>query len=293
MTEPQMSKLNEVILASQPLNYRKVIAFNFDKVTNQQFWNEAILDFYDFVMEYRIHESFIGLRVNLNEDDDFMLKLCVREIDIEEIDIFYQICCTHAKVVSFYYECNEEVFHYAGLKEISILINGIKMFITPNSFTQANHTMGNILYSKINEIVIPNNKLIVYGRNSFHIASQLNSKFKEIICINPCPISYADGLKSLKLHNFQWSTVKSKDLLVNFINGSADDTTVIMSQRRNGYCLFDNIDTLKLKNKQFLYITCNEKSFKRDVKDNFNITKNIMIELFPGTEYNEHIIELA
>jgi len=283
----------EVILALQPLNYRKVVAFNFDKVTNQEFWNEAILDFYDFVMQYRIHESFIGIRVNLNETNDFMLKLSVRLIDIEEIDLFYQICCTHAKVVSFYYECNEVVYHYAGLKEISILINGFKMFLTPNSFTQANHEMGNILYSKINDIIKPNKKLIVYGRNSFHIASQLNSKFKEVICINPCPISYADGLKCLKFHNFQWSTVKTKDLLVNFINGSSDDTTVIMSPGRNGYCLFDKIDPLKLKNKQFLYITCNEKSFQRDIKNNFNIKKNIMIELFPGTEYNEHIIELV
>lgn len=272
MTEPHISKVNEVILASQPLNYRKVVAFNFDKVTNQEFWNEAILDFYDFItvskethtpsaMQYVIHESFIGIRVNLNEEDDFMLKLSVREIDIEEIDIFYQICCTHAKVVSFYYECNEVIYHYAGLKEISILINGFKMFLTPNSFTQANHIMGNILYEKINEIVKPNKKLIVYGRNSFHIASQLNTKFKEVICINPCPISYADGLKCLKFHNFQWSTVRTKDLLVNFINGSSDDTTVIMSPGRNGYCLFDKIDPLKLKNKQFLYITCNEKVF--------------------------------
>ena len=166
MNQSQISKINEVILASQPLNYRKVVAFNFDKVTNQQYWNEAILDFYDFVMEYRIHESFIGLRVNLNEADDFMLKLSVREIDIEEIDIFYEICCTHAKVVSFYYECNEEVYHYAGLKDISILINGFKMFLTPNSFTQANHVMGNILYSKINEIVVPNKKLISLSKYS-------------------------------------------------------------------------------------------------------------------------------
>jgi hypothetical protein len=73
MTEPQISKLTEVILALQPLNYRKVVAFNFDKVTNQHLWDEAILNFYDAINKYRIHESFIGLRVNLNDDDLFMI----------------------------------------------------------------------------------------------------------------------------------------------------------------------------------------------------------------------------
>ena len=51
-----------------------------------------------------------------------------------------------------------------------------------------------------------------------------------------------------------------------------------------------NLD--QLKKKQVLYITCNEESLKNDIKDNFIIKNNIMIELFPGTQFNEHIIEL-
>jgi tRNA/tmRNA/rRNA uracil-C5-methylase (TrmA/RlmC/RlmD family) len=66
-----------------------------------------------------------------------------------------------------------------------------------------------------------------------------------------------------------------------------------MSPGRSGYCYFDKIDLSKMKNKQIFYITCNEETMKKDIKDNFIIKNNIMIELFPGTIYNEHIINLS
>jgi tRNA/tmRNA/rRNA uracil-C5-methylase (TrmA/RlmC/RlmD family) len=93
-------------------------------------------------------------------------------------------------------------------------------------------------------------------------------------------------------NNYQWDTIYSKEALVDHINGCDLNTTIIMSPGRNGYAFFDKINFDKLKNKQVLYITCNEETMCRDIKNNFNIKTNIMIELFPGTQYNEHIIEL-
>jgi len=286
--------LTSVALAPNLTNYRTYVSFNFDKVNNLHLWDERILRFYYKLIKYPIHESFMGMRVNVNEVDQFMIKLHVREINIDEINILYNLIRKDILLTSFYYEHSEKIYHHEGRPDIGVLINGINMFISPNSFTQSNHEMGNILYQTLADIVLPNNRLIVYGRNSFHIASQLDKKFKEIICINPCPISYRDGLKSLGFHKFTWSTVKTKDLLVNFINGSTNDTSIIISPGRNGYCHFDEINITKLKEKkQFIYITCNEESFKKNIKNNFNIKKNIMIELFPGTEFNEHIVELT
>jgi len=286
--------LTSVALAPSVTNYRSVVAFNFNKVNNLHLWDERIYAFYNKLIKYPIHESFIGMRVNVNEEDHFMIKLHVKIVVIEEINKLYELIKNDILLFSFYYEYAEIAYCQAAYEDISILINGIKMFISPNSFTQANHQMGNVLYQTLADIIIPNNKLIVYGRNSFHIASQLNNKFKEILCINPCPISYCDGLKALRFHKFNWSTVKTKDNLVNYINGASKDTTIIISPGRNGYSKFNEINISKLKEKkQFLYITCNEESFRKDINNNFNIKKNIMVELFPGTEFNEHIVELT
>ena len=72
---------NTIIRAINPLNYRTVVSFNFDKVTNQQFWDKRILELYNLIMTIKIDPIFIGLRININDDDEFMLKLNVMEID--------------------------------------------------------------------------------------------------------------------------------------------------------------------------------------------------------------------
>jgi tRNA/tmRNA/rRNA uracil-C5-methylase (TrmA/RlmC/RlmD family) len=280
------------IKAINPLNYRTVVGFNFDKVTNQRYWDKRILDFYDKIQTIKIHSSFIGLRVNVNESDEFMIKLNVKKVYIDKIEKFYNDCNEFVNVSSFYYECNDKIHHLNGSEYINILINGVRCPITPNAFVQANHIMGNILYSKVNELVKPNKNLIVYGRNSFHIASQIYKKFDNILCINPCEIAFNIGLKMMTNNNYNWSADKSKESLVHHINGSSDDTTIIMSPGRNGYAYFDQINLEKFSGKQVLYITCNEITLKSDIKDNLIIKKNIMIELFPGTAYNEHIVEL-
>ena len=283
---------NTIIRAINPLNYRTVVSFNFDKVTNQQFWDKRILKLYNLIMTIKIDPIFIGLRINVNDDDEFMLKLNVLEIDFNKMKSFYETTRKFGDIVSFYYEYKEKIFHLHGTDSLTIFINKLGIEIIPNSFIQANHEMGNILYSKISTRVNPNEKLIVYGRNSFHIALGLHTKFKQITCINPCEIAYNDGLKLIKTHKLKWNTIHSKEALVTSINESDDNTTIIMSPGRSGYAYFDKINLEQLKKKQVLYITCNEESLKNDIKDNFIIKNNIMIELFPGTQFNEHIIEL-
>jgi hypothetical protein len=287
---------NLTILAVNPFNYRTVVSFNFDKVTNQCYWDNRILKYYNLIMRTTcIDKSFIGLRINVNEDDEFMLKLNVSSMDVEKIDKFYQISSTFVNVKSFYYEKNELPIHFARSKTISISLNGFRVPISPNSFIQANHIMGNILYDRLAKLVRPNKNVIIYGRNSFHIASQIYKKFGIIKCLNPCPISYQDGLEIIKIHDLHWDCINSKESLFEEMNILPDDTstTIIMSPGRSGYCYFDKINLSKLKNKQIFYITCNIETMKNDIKDNFIITNNIMVELFPGTIYNEHIVELS
>jgi tRNA/tmRNA/rRNA uracil-C5-methylase (TrmA/RlmC/RlmD family) len=281
-----------IIKALNPYNYRTVVSFNFDKVTNQEYWDKRILDFYSKLQNIKIHNSLIGLRVNINEVNEFMLKLNIKEFILEEVERFYHECKKIEKIESFYYEINEKIFHIKGNESINIMINDIICPITPNAFIQANHIMGNILYSKLAELVLPNKNLIVYGRNSFHIASQINRKFENILCINPCKIAFDSGINMMKINNFNWNIDNSKFGLVTNISNSTADTTIIMSPGRSGYSYFDKINLEKFRGKQILYITCNEESLKRDIKNNFNIKNNILIELFPGTKYNEHIIEL-
>ena len=285
----------EVIKAIKPLNYRTVVSFNFDKITNLEYWDLRILEFYNNIMKYKIHESFIGLRININEKSEIMLKLNVRYLNIDAIRNFYFNSQKFGNVVSLYYENDEKIYFVEGKESINIYINDVEIPITPNSFIQANHEMGNILYQNVNDLVKPNENLIVYGRNSFHIASQIHKKFKNIICVNPCKIAYNDGLKYIEKNNYNWKIINSKEDLVGIINECTNDTTIILSPGRNGYTYFEKINLEKFRNKQVIYITCNEITMKRDLKIENNktmIKKNIMIELFPGTKFNENIVEL-
>jgi tRNA/tmRNA/rRNA uracil-C5-methylase (TrmA/RlmC/RlmD family) len=283
---------NEIIKAISPLNYRMVVGFNFDKVTNQHLWDQRLIDFHNKLKRISIPQSFNGLRININDDSKFMIKLSVSELNLEKIDIFYHTIQQFVDIVSFYYEYKNELFLHAGQKYMIVYINDIQIPLRPNSFTQANHHMGNVLYEKINSLTKSNDTLICYGRNSFHIASQIHEKFKKIICINPCDIAYEDGYELMKRHVFAWFTFKSRESLYEQINSSNENATIIMSPGRSGYCYFDKINLDKLKGRQILYVTCNEETLKNDIKDNFIIKNNIMIELFPNTPYNEHIYEL-
>jgi tRNA/tmRNA/rRNA uracil-C5-methylase (TrmA/RlmC/RlmD family) len=283
--------INETINAITPLNYRYVVGFNFDKVTNQHLWDERLIDFHNKIKRISIDQSFNGLRININDESQFMLKLSVSEPNIEKIDNFYKTVSQFANIVSFYYEYKNELFLHAGQKYLIAYINNVQIPLRPNSFTQANHHMGNVLYEKINSITKPNDTLICYGRNSFHIASQIHHKFRKVICINPCDIAYEDGMELMRRHVYAWYTLKSREALYQYINDSTNDTTIVISPGRSGYCHFDEINLDKLIKKQFIYVTCNEESLKKDIKDNFIIKKNIMIELFPNTPFNEHIYE--
>jgi tRNA/tmRNA/rRNA uracil-C5-methylase (TrmA/RlmC/RlmD family) len=290
--ESKIETNNETIKAMTPLNYRYVVGFNFDKVTNQHLWDQRLIDFHNKIKRISIDQTFNGLRININSESQFMLKLSVSEPNLEKIDLFYNTVKQFADIVSFYYEYKNELFLHAGQKYLIAYINNVQIPLRPNSFTQANHKMGNIMYAKINSMVQPNDTLICYGRNSFHIASQIEKKFRKIICINPCDIAYEDGMELMRRHVYAWYTLKSREALYQHINNSTDNTTIVISPGRSGYCHFDEINLDKLKGKQFLYVTCNEESLKKDIKDNFIIKNNIMIELFPNTPFNEHIYEL-
>jgi len=283
---------NEIIKATSLLNYRMVVGFNFDKVTNQHLWDQRLIDFHNKLKRISIPQIFNGLRININDESQFMIKLSVSEPNLEKINLFYHTIQQFVDIVSFYYEYKNELFLHAGQKYMLVYINDVQIPLRPNSFTQANHHMGNVLYEKINSLTKSNDTLICYGRNSFHIASQIHEKFKKIICINPCDIAYEDGYELMKRNIYAWFTFKSRESLYEQINSSNENTTIIMSPGRSGYCYFDKINLDKLKGKQFLYVTCNEETLKNDIKDNFIIKNNIMIELFPNTPYNEHIYEL-
>jgi len=290
--ENKVETSNEIIKAIKPINYRYVVGFNFDKVTNQHLWDQRLIDFHNKIKRTTIDQSFNGMRININDESEFMLKLSVSEPNIEKIDLFYKVCSEFANVVSFYYEYKNDLFLHAGQKYLLAYINNVQIPLRPNSFTQANHHMGNVLYEKINSLTKPNDTLICYGRNCFHIASQIQSKFKKIICINPCDIAYDDGIELMRRYVYAWYTLKSREALYQYINSSDSNTTIIISPGRSGYLHFDEINLDKLRGKQFLYVTCNEETLKKDIKDNFIIKQNIMIELFPNTPFNEHIYDI-
>ena len=124
------------------------------------------------------------------------------------------------------------------------------------------------------------------------ICHVLHSNFKKLYGYSSCPISYADGLKSLKtnnLPNIEFVYDSQRNHFFHNINQDYENSVIIISASRNGFRQLDKIT----KFKRFIYIACNMESFHSEIKD-LPIRYKIIgeIDMFPGTKYKEVIMDI-
>jgi len=176
-----------------------------------------------------------------------------------------------------YYEKIKEPGNYkmylsdSGVTQLETIIHNytrlypykeIKINVTPGGFAQSNIPIANELYTFVANYVKGKDLVSIYGRNSHHYLSFISDLVGECRGYNPCPICVKDSNNSVMLS-------KNPEL----------EGLGIISPGRQGL-------KFEVKLKEYLYISCNEKTAIRDLKGK-NYKEIKKFNLFPGTGYTE------
>lgn len=176
-----------------------------------------------------------------------------------------------------------------------------KIYISPNSFTQSNYSAMIQVYCLLNTLP-KTDSLHYYGRGMTPVLIYLNNNYKSLFGYCGCKIAYDDGIKTIeesKLSNVHLILDKNREeFFENIKKDSYKESythSAIISASRNGFGELDKvIEICKPFNKcKLIYIACNMKSFLKEIKD-LPISYKILgeVDMFPGTEYIETIIEI-
>lgn len=225
-------------------------------------------------------------KINLHQ----LYNILKIKTNFQNISFYYQITASAKKPLD-----EEPVHHLSGPIDVCENIFDYKIYISPNSFTQSNYSKMIELYTLIKDHTIDNqtDTLHYYGRGMSPICHVLHANFKKLYGYSSCPISYEDGLKSLRMNNLtniEFVYDSKRDNFFRNINQFQENSVIIISASRNGFRQLDKIP----KFKRFIYIACNMDSFQDEIKD-LPIKYTIIgeIDMFPGTKYKEVIMDIS
>jgi len=303
---------------------RNYVKFDFNNIKLAHTWDMRIQHLKDLFVEYITQNNqsifskeyidgflnFYAVTTKLTSlNEIYILLIFVYPYDdfekyndiLQDISLYINKNTKFSKI-SFWYQLtkskmkpleNDRITHISGPTDICENIMDHRIYISPNSFTQSNYNAMIQLYNMINKFTFENktNVLHYYGRGMTPISHVLKNNFDQIYGYSSCPIAYNDGLKSVKenaVKNIELIYDKNKEIF--FDNLEKDENrTIIISASRNG---FRKLDKIKKFNK-FIYIACNMKSFLDEI-EGLPFTYEIIgeIDMFPGTEHKEIIIEI-
>ena len=283
----------------------KTILLDFIHSENHHIYNrdykESLLNFYALTCKLTtLNEIYILLilvepTLAITKDQILNLQklygILKIKINFQNISFYYQLTSSSKKPLD-----EEPVYHLGGPVDICESVFDYKIYISPNSFTQSNYSKMIELYTLIKEQTQNSNNetntLHYYGRGMSPICHVLHGNFKKLYGYSSCPISYEDGLKSLKINrltNIEFLYDSQRENFFKNINQDHENSVIIISASRNGFRQLDKIT----KFKRFIYIACNMESFHSEIKD-LSIKFKIIgeIDMFPGTKYKEVIMDI-
>jgi tRNA/tmRNA/rRNA uracil-C5-methylase (TrmA/RlmC/RlmD family) len=305
---------------------RNYVKFDFDNIKLEETWLPSICDMKDVLVNYIKKNNYYVYNKMYKEDvlnfysvtskvtslneiyilllfvypyDDFeekyndVLKDISNELNTNtkysQISLYYEVTKGNSKPIG-----NDNIKHISGPRDICENVNGYRIYISPNSFTQSNYNAMIQLYKIIDEYTKEHKTDILhyYGRGMTPICHFLNNNFSKIYGYTTCNISYKDGMKTLEnsgVKNIELIYDKNKEEFIKNVD-SDENKTVIISASRNG---FHKLDKVK-KFTKCLYIACNMNSFLKEIKDlplNYQVIGEV--DMFPGTEYKEIVIEIT
>lgn len=248
------------------------------------------------------------LLVRRNSSDEYMIALIVYEYNTNDIEILTKkIINKFSAVKSIILNINKNKNNIILGENYKVLygedylienILGLKFKMSHKAFFQINHEQTEKLYDKVLELanVTPNTIALDCYCGVGTISLLLAQKAKKVYGIEIVPEAIADAKENAIMNN---------TTNVHFIVGAVEDKisdikekidVLIVDPPRKG---LDGkvIETLKTSNiSKIVYVSCNVATMARDIdmlKDAYNITEALCVDLFPRTANVETVALLS
>ena len=245
------------------------------------------------IKENSINQVLIKINIKIRQDfteydlynlKDFIIKHTLNQ-GKNIISMFYQTTNSNinpTKEDKYYkfYGSDEIMEYYPEFK--------IKFYISPDSFSRVNYQSSIDIYKFIGKIVNKDltNNLVLMGRDVNVPSLILSRYFKNVSIFTQCNL-IAKDIEKNKLENITIIN-KPKSEMTTILKTIKEELTFLVSSGRKGL-IKDVIDLLpKLNIKQFVYISCNSKSFIKDInylKNHFDLSIIQLFDEFPNTNY--------
>lgn len=193
---------------------------------------------------------------------------------------------------------SNKTMYLGGIKQLSDEINGIKYFISPNSFLQVNTQIQNQLYTTVVSEIDSETVIDCYSGAGL-MSALISKKAKKVYGIEIVRQATEDA-NLLKQHNniINLSNINgdTKKELPKLLSTKKTGLNVVLDPPRNGCdkkvlkILLDNcVDKI-------IYISCLPRTLARDIsilKEKYKINKVYAFEMFPNTKHIETLVILT
>ena len=190
-------------------------------------------------------------------------------------------------------------YHIDGLKQLEFNECGVRYLIDNRGFLQVNTEVKDVLYNLVLD-EIEDNEVVIDAYSGAGLLSAIISKKSKFVTGIEINESASNSAKKMaednKINNIKFINGDVKDYIENLISEN-DKITIVLDPPRSG-C--DNKVTQAIISKsdnisKIIYVSCNPATLTRDIailKDCFNVTKIIPLDMFPQTKHVETLVVL-
>lgn len=322
---------NEKVIVNFPIydkeyNYRNKVVFAFDKNKNilglKQENSHKIVE----INECKISNPLINKILNLfkkalleksSKNTNFIRYLAIRivnnlalitvvvEKEIRDFNLFVNLLKQNNIKYSLFLNINKNSKNILSNKTIYLFgekladdeINGIKYFITPNSFMQVNSAVQSKLYDYLVNAISKDDAVVNCYSGAGLLSALIAKKAKQVLGIEIERTSSKSADRLAKENNIKNLVnicgdvkVVLKDLKQRM---ATKDITIVLDPPRSG-CDKQVLATIKdIEPKSIYYVSCNPRTLARDyslLKDKYKISFVQPFDMFPNTVHIESLV---
>lgn len=238
--------------------------------------------------------------------DDKALITIVSDINIEKLKDFAIELKKQNLIYGLYVNINKSTntilsknsTYLSGLKQLESEENGIKFYVSPNSFLQVNTLVQNKLYDKVVNYIKSNIVLDCYSGAGI-MSAMFSKKLEKVygIEIEKSATSDANILKqNNNLNNLTNINGDVKQELPKLISKFDKNVCVVLDPPRSG-CDIEVLNLLCQNTpNEIIYISCLPRTLARDMnilKQYYDINEITAFDMFPNTKHVETLVYLT
>lgn len=242
-----------------------------------------------------------------NEKGEILLNLVITfstDLDKDDLIEFLTNLDLEGEVKSIYITYNdsksdavipEKVEHIYGSEYIEEEISGLKFKITPFSFFQTNTKSAEVLYDKAISMLEDIEDKVIFDLYSGTgtITQLLGKKAKKVIGIEIVEEAVESARKSARENGIENVEFIAGDVLKEVNNLDVNPDIIVLDPPREGINPRAIDKIIDFYPEEFLYISCNPKTFARDIQRflerGYKTESVVLVDQFPRTAHVESI----